>query len=1075
MKQLHEKLVSKKGWYHFWHQQPGHKIAHWALFLFVAGFFTLAIYARINNIGFLGQIKGLFTFASNTIVVPTSGNPVANGTAFQQALDTVQCGQVIVLQAGATYATGDGSNEHASPFMLRNKSCSASMPITIQSSNVDALPEGTRVEPRNAPAMAKLVTASTRPALEFEDSSGFYNLAGLEVTNIGGTVFSQFLIYMGQRSSGPHPDVHHQPHDIVLDRMWLHEVTNDTTTPHSANTTARGGISMNATNVTIKDSRIAGFRTLCTGNTCRAEASYGILLCNANYNVNVKNNYIEAWFTAIFLGGCGGQTDNTATLTNPTYNPSTHTGSATFSATPNLNVGDLVALKTTGGRTPTTNGAQPGVPTAYQVVKVTAISGRNVSYISWGAYDGALTSGNPLLQVPDAPGLAMWDGYVNENITFNQNTLAHDYESTEYIWTHSGGCPTITQPYPANCYGNGPKGIFEIKMGRNVTFDGNIFTGWGGGNTVTTRNQGGQGTNGGFPWSTIENLRITNNYWTRNPNWPFGGFIGGPSLQDNEFTTGHGRNIYITNNLVDNGYDYFRGYLGAFSSADNVTFAHNTISGIDYSCGNGQSLCGGTMINGDWSNQNFVFKDNILPKHEYSMNCQKPGSGDIYGCWPGMVMTNNVIIGPKVDYRQYCTPTGAGTPFPAGNFCINTKAEVGWANPVHGDYSLADSSVFKGRASDGTDPGVNMSQLLAALGGQSLPEPFPVSTPNKSHLFLSPTLVSFNAVSGAAAPSAKNVTLNNTGTVTSNWNAAGDQAWCHVSETSGTLAPNAPVSLTITVDTPSNVGNFSCSVSITDVEADNSPQTIAVSYVVTSTAPPGPTPTGEHTLSGKTFTVEGQPFHNTIIVLSDSNGTKIDEMQEQGQDNSYSFSVPAGGDYKLAVQQAEYAFDPVEIVINDLCKDLTGLDFILGNPNYFETGPQRVVNCDVPPAPQPDPSPDPGPAPEPSPVPDPNPEPQPIPDPTGPPPVIISVSVAEKNATSAKIRWATNEQTSAVVNYGTVKANLNLQRIDDTIRENHSVILPTLDPKTTYYYQIVVSNENGTTHSVIGSFRTKTQ
>lgn len=47
----------------------------------------------------------------------------------------------------------------------------------------------------------------------------------------------------------------------------------------------------------------------------------------------------------------------------------------------------------------------------------------------------------------------------------------------------------------------------------------------------------------------------------------------------------------------------------------------------------------------------------------------------------------------------------------------DSDAEVGWVDVAKRDYRLADSSPFKGKATDGTDCGVDMEKLLAALQG----------------------------------------------------------------------------------------------------------------------------------------------------------------------------------------------------------------------------------------------------------------------------------------------------------------------------------------------------------------------
>jgi hypothetical protein len=70
-------------------------------------------------------------------------------------------------------------------------------------------------------------------------------------------------------------------------------------------------------------------------------------------------------------------------------------------------------------------------------------------------------------------------------------------------------------------------------------------------------------------------------------------------------------------------------------------------------------------------------------------------------CFANLQWGGNLIVGP-VNTTYY--------PFPAGTNFAPTLAAVGF-NP---DYSLSATSPFKGTATDGSDPGVNVQMLDAA-------------------------------------------------------------------------------------------------------------------------------------------------------------------------------------------------------------------------------------------------------------------------------------------------------------------------------------------------------------------------
>ena len=631
MQNFHDKLMEKDGAYAKWHRHPGHHIFQWLFLILVAVLVGKLLVDRVNQTG----TYGLFTKAAGTtIVVPTGSDPIQNGINFQSALDTVNCGDTIVLTAGATYSNAGKASQL--PFYAKNVgACDSTSWITIRTSDLASLPPaGTRVTPADASTMPKVLAASSHAALQFTANANHYQIIGIEFTNIGGSVFNNSLVIVdGGNSNGAEGTFLTQPDHITFDRVWIHEATNDTTTPDSANTTSTRGMVINATDVTVKESRIAGFRNF--HDSVTAESSNAILFPNSALRVNVINNYIEAWFVPIFFGGASGQTDNTATVS-----PGATLTQATLSNVNNLNVGDLIAFKVVehGGILPPAATCS-SCPVVFQVAKVDAINGNIVTY--HGQYNYAGTGGNPLLVPPDSPGLAQWNGYVNQDILLQRNQIVENFNSTEYIWTHTGGCSTLLVPYPSACgYGNAPKGFIEIKMGRNVTINANTFEGWHSGWTVTTRNQGNYLTSGGIPWATIENLRITNNYWKRTQNWNriFSAIIGGPSLEDNEFTSVRGHDVLVENNLMDSGAGPL---LAAFANADNVTVRHNTFPGMDSN--------GGSMILGGWNNKNFVFQDNILQKNEYGFNCQA-ASG--INCWESMTATHNVFIGPQLSERQ---------------------------------------------------------------------------------------------------------------------------------------------------------------------------------------------------------------------------------------------------------------------------------------------------------------------------------------------------------------------------------------------------------------------------------------
>src|SRR5215471_2322687 len=108
---------------------------------------------------------------ASTIAVPAGGD-------LQAALNAAQCGDLVLLQAGATW---DTPGPYLT-FRLPAKGCTASNPITVQSSGQASLPNG-RVAPSDAANMARIRTTGPWAAIGTTASATYWILDGLEVTD----------------------------------------------------------------------------------------------------------------------------------------------------------------------------------------------------------------------------------------------------------------------------------------------------------------------------------------------------------------------------------------------------------------------------------------------------------------------------------------------------------------------------------------------------------------------------------------------------------------------------------------------------------------------------------------------------------------------------------------------------------------------------------------------------------------------------------------------------------------------------------------------------------------------------
>ena len=238
------------------------------------------------------------------------------------------------------------------------------------------------------------------------------------------------------------------------------------------------------------------------------------------------------------------------------------------------------------------------------------------------------------------------------------------------------------------------KGMLELKNSRRVVIDGNLLessiplTAF----VVTVRNQ-----NKSAPWSTIEDVQITNNI-VRHASSGLN-ILG----RDNEAHSQQAKRIRIANNLFEdivnpNDIAYFLQVNGA----DSVTVEHNTAQ-----------QAGNIITSYGEAATNFVFRNNILQYGSYGVACSVSGLAcagiPFCQCFPGGVISGNVIA----DNRNVSASDPIERNFPGNDFVSSFEA-VGFVDFAHGNWRLAPSSKYRGKTADGKDPGVDFTALEAS-------------------------------------------------------------------------------------------------------------------------------------------------------------------------------------------------------------------------------------------------------------------------------------------------------------------------------------------------------------------------
>ena len=242
---------------------------------------------------------------------PGSVITVNAGGNLQTALNNAHCGDVIELQAGATF-TGR--------FTLPAKNCDSGHWIIVRTSAPDsALPaEGQRAtpcwagvaslpgrpqyscsNPSNVMAKVQMPQATGDGPFFFAPGANYYRFVGLEITRPAGIWGSGRLIMIPvSATSGGTVD------HFVVDRSWLHGNPQDET---------RTGVDLNGMGyAAIVDSYFSDFHCIAGTGTCTdAHAIGGGVGDTQDGPFKIQNNFLEASGEAVLFGGGSGTSSPT--------------------------------------------------------------------------------------------------------------------------------------------------------------------------------------------------------------------------------------------------------------------------------------------------------------------------------------------------------------------------------------------------------------------------------------------------------------------------------------------------------------------------------------------------------------------------------------------------------------------------------------------------------------------------------------------------------------------------------------------------------------------------------------------
>jgi len=204
---------------------------------------------------------------ARTTTVPAGGD-------LQAALTNAQPGDVILLEAGATFSGN---------FTLPAKEGTSF--ITLRTaSQTDAVPDGTRLSPERASQLAKLRSPNNQPALQTAPGAHHWRILLLEFQANAGGVGEILALGSGSNAQTSLASV---PHDLVVDRCYIHG---------DPAVGQKRCVALNSAATTISNSYIAD----CKAKGQDAQAIGG---WNGPGPFTIANNYLEGSGENVMFGG----------------------------------------------------------------------------------------------------------------------------------------------------------------------------------------------------------------------------------------------------------------------------------------------------------------------------------------------------------------------------------------------------------------------------------------------------------------------------------------------------------------------------------------------------------------------------------------------------------------------------------------------------------------------------------------------------------------------------------------------------------------------------------------------------
>ena len=194
-----------------------------------------------------------------------------------------------------------------------------------------------------------------------------------------------------------------------------------------------------------------------------------------------------------------------------------------------------------------------------------------------------------------------------------------------------------------------------------------------------------------------------------------------------------------------------------------------------------------------------------------------------------------------------------------------------------------------------------------------------LTSPQWPIISLSTNSLNFSAVIGGANPASQTFTITNTGDANStlDWTATDDAAWLTISPTSGSLGKDNSATVTVSVDiTGLSTGTYNATITISDPNATNSPQTVSVTLNISSQ---------------QTFYIKGYVKDSAGVGISGVNVTLSGAASATYTTDStgyYEFINLVSGNYTVRPTKPGWSFSPAKRDYTPLNSNKDNEDFV---------------------------------------------------------------------------------------------------------------------------------------------------